>query len=49
MAFNITIGTAAIGAVLSLGIALFHPPPYSAEPKPKQLNSGFDVEKTERT
>ena len=44
----VTIGIAAIGAIVSLGIALFHLPPYSEEPKPKQLDFDFDAENVKR-
>ncbi len=44
----ITIAVAAIGAVVSLAIALFHKSPEPPPSKFKQLDLDFDAEKTKR-
>ncbi len=44
----LTIGIFALGAVVSLAIALFHKAPDAPQAKFKQLDLDFDTEKTKR-
>jgi hypothetical protein len=44
----LTIGIFALGAIVSLAIALFHKSPEAPPPKFKQLDLDFDVNKTKR-